>query len=169
MIKKVISGGQIGADIAGLQAAKACDIQTGGWMPKGFKTLEGNRPDYKELYGLIETPSDDYPTRTALNVQSAGCTLRFAIDFNKPGERRTLHEIRRYGKSYEDIPITFFEGGGLCCTRQPRELVPFLARFETVNIAGNAIRAIEPVVFGFLVTLFDLTNGSGDALSRSEV
>ncbi|HJT77421.1 MAG TPA: putative molybdenum carrier protein, partial [Gemmataceae bacterium] len=39
MLERVISGGQTGADQAGLAAAKACGIPTGGWMPKGFLTV----------------------------------------------------------------------------------------------------------------------------------
>jgi RNA polymerase sigma factor (sigma-70 family) len=42
MVRKVISGGQTGADQAGLFAAEAFGIETGGWMPKGFLTLAGN-------------------------------------------------------------------------------------------------------------------------------
>lgn len=50
MIEKVISGAQTGADVAGLKAAKACDILTGGFIPKRYKTLDGPKPEYEELY-----------------------------------------------------------------------------------------------------------------------
>ena len=32
MLERVISGGQTGADQAGLRAARACGIPTGGWL-----------------------------------------------------------------------------------------------------------------------------------------
>lgn len=38
MLLKVISGGQLGADQAGLAAAKAVGIRTGGFAPKNYKT-----------------------------------------------------------------------------------------------------------------------------------
>ncbi len=38
MLKKFISGGQTGADLAGWQAAKAHGIPTGGAVPRGFLT-----------------------------------------------------------------------------------------------------------------------------------
>jgi hypothetical protein len=38
LVTKVISGGQSGADLGGLRAAKVLGIQTGGSMPKGFLT-----------------------------------------------------------------------------------------------------------------------------------
>jgi hypothetical protein len=41
-IVKVISGGQTGVDIAALWAAKALGFQTGGMMPKGWRTRGGD-------------------------------------------------------------------------------------------------------------------------------
>ena len=47
---KVISGGQTGVDQAALRAAKAAGIETGGWMPKGFRTLAGPRPEFAAVF-----------------------------------------------------------------------------------------------------------------------
>ena len=38
MLTKIISGGQTGADRAGLDVAIEFDIPHGGWIPKGRKT-----------------------------------------------------------------------------------------------------------------------------------
>jgi Circularly permutated YpsA SLOG family len=46
---KIISGGQTGADQAGWRAAKACGLETGGWMPKGWKTELGCSPFFGPL------------------------------------------------------------------------------------------------------------------------
>ena len=54
MIEKVISGGQTGADEAGLFAAKEFGIKTGGWMPRKFLNERGENPEYAELYGIQE-------------------------------------------------------------------------------------------------------------------
>jgi hypothetical protein len=53
MLDKTISGGQTGADQAAWRAAKAHAIATGGWMPKGFLTEDGPRPEFAELYGAL--------------------------------------------------------------------------------------------------------------------
>ena len=37
-LKKIVSGGQTGADIAGIDAAIAYKIPYGGWFPKGRMT-----------------------------------------------------------------------------------------------------------------------------------
>lgn len=50
MIEKVISGGQTGADVGGVLAARLHHIKTGGWMPKGWKTLNGARLTRRKVY-----------------------------------------------------------------------------------------------------------------------
>lgn len=104
-LDRVISGGQTGADVAALKAARAVGIPTGGWLPKGFITLEGPRPEYVGLYGMQECSRGGYPTRTELNVRDSDGTLRFARDFKSPGERCTLKNIKWHGRPYFDVDI----------------------------------------------------------------
>lgn len=40
-LKKIISGGQTGADRAGLDIAMELNIHVGGWCPKGRKSEDG--------------------------------------------------------------------------------------------------------------------------------
>ena len=47
-LQEVWSGGQNGANIAGLRAAKAVGLKTGGWMPKGYRTEGG---DHRAVVG----------------------------------------------------------------------------------------------------------------------
>jgi hypothetical protein len=72
MIEKIISGGQTGADRAGLDVAIELGIAHGGWIPKGRKTEEGRLPDE---YHLLETNSIDYAQRTELNIVDSDGTL----------------------------------------------------------------------------------------------
>jgi Circularly permutated YpsA SLOG family len=51
MIELVISGGQTGADQAGLRAARASGIRCGGMAPKGWLTEAGPAPWLAD-YGL---------------------------------------------------------------------------------------------------------------------
>src|SRR6267154_2316508 len=100
-IDQVISGGQIGADIAGVRAAKACGIDTGGFMPKGRRTTLGPMPsDVFEEFGFVETDVENYPHRTELNVATADLTIRLAYTFSSPGEKCTLRYLRQYHKPY---------------------------------------------------------------------
>ena len=56
MLKKIISGGQTGADVAGLDVAIKYGIPHGGAIPKGRLTEEGL---LSEKYSLQETPYKD--------------------------------------------------------------------------------------------------------------
>src|SRR5262245_37269304 len=73
----VVSGGQTGADQAGLIAARRFGIPTGGWMPKGFLTTTGPAPDLAREFGLREH-SGGYADRTEANLRLPAGTLRFA-------------------------------------------------------------------------------------------
>lgn len=98
-IERVISGGQTGADQAGWRAAKSAGIPTGGWMPKGFLTEDGPRPEFAELYGAREHPSKEYPPRTRDNV-ILGCVLIWFGDPKSPGGRLTFRVAQEKGIAF---------------------------------------------------------------------
>ena len=75
MIKKIISGGQTGADRAGLDIAIVLNIPHGGWIPKGRKTEDG---PLSPKYHLKETSSAKYPPRTERNILDSDGTLIIA-------------------------------------------------------------------------------------------
>jgi len=105
IIKKVISGGQTGADQAALRAAKRFGLKTGGWMPKGLITQDGPKPEFADYYSMQEDESPKYPPRTKKNVRDSDGTLRIAGNFNSAGEKCTLRFIRELDKPYFDINI----------------------------------------------------------------
>ena len=72
IIKKIISGGQTGADQAALDAAIKLGFPHGGWAPKGRKTEAGPLP---EKYNLQEMPTGSYPERTEQNVIDSDGTV----------------------------------------------------------------------------------------------
>lgn len=72
MLKKIISGGQTGADQAALDVAIKMGVPHGGWIPKGRKTESGTLPD---KYLLREMPDDNYAKRTEKNVIDSDGTL----------------------------------------------------------------------------------------------
>lgn len=73
--RKIISGGQTGADQGALFAAKALGIPTGGHMPCKFLTEDGLRPDLAAFFGMRETEQREYPPRTRLNVKNSDFTV----------------------------------------------------------------------------------------------
>ena len=72
MLKKIISGGQTGADRAALDVALKFNIDHGGWIPKGRRTEAGRLND---KYKLTETETEDYRERTKLNITDSHATV----------------------------------------------------------------------------------------------
>lgn len=106
VLDKVISGGQSGADHGGLVAARKAGVATGGWMPRGFRTLDGPKPGRARLYGLREHPSPAYPPRTFANARDADATVRFAVNWSSPGELCTSRVCRTLHRPMYDVDMT---------------------------------------------------------------
>jgi len=70
--KKIVSGGQTGADHAALDVAIKLGIPYGGWIPKGRITEAGFLP---AKYQLQEMPTSSYALRTEQNVIDSEATL----------------------------------------------------------------------------------------------
>jgi len=72
MIKKIVSGGQIGADQAALDVAIKLGVPHGGWIQKGRKTQRGILP---EKYQLKEMPIPGFKERIEQNVIDSDGTV----------------------------------------------------------------------------------------------
>jgi hypothetical protein len=94
VIEKNVSGGQTGADRAGLDAAIELDIPHGGSIPKGRKTENGRLP---EKYHLKEMPTGSYATRTEQNVIDSDGTLIVSHGKLNGGSAMT----RRFAKKHD--------------------------------------------------------------------
>lgn len=148
MVEKIISGGQTGADQAGLRAAKSCNIATGGTHAQDCRTLDGDRPDMLEEYGMLECKRPGYPARTERNVMDSDGTVRFARDFRSAGEKCTLRFIKWHNRPYFDVNVD-----------DPPDIQEFLSwvsenRIKTLNVAGNSEETapgIGDFVFQYLV------------------
>ncbi len=152
-LERVISGGQTGADRAALITAKIYGIPTGGWMPRGFLALDGQHPEFAERYGIRENDSDSYAPRTALNVQNADATLRFATNWHSPGEALTLELCKRHNKPCFDVTVGNDVG--------PVEVAEWLisSGIRVLNVAGNSEQTspgMEEFVADFLGEVFRL-------------
>ena len=120
-LKCVISGGQTGADQTGIECAAALGIQTGGTMPKGFRTEKGPMPMWAKKYGLVADTNWSYATRTYINAQAADCTVWFG-NVGSPGYYCTVKSC--VGKPFVVNPT-------------PDEFRELTNQYETINIAGN--------------------------------
>lgn len=138
---KIISGGQTGADQAGLRAAQKHSISTGGWAPNDWRTQDGFQEHLLRSFNL-EPAEGSYAGRTALNVRDSDVTLRFAGDFSSAGERCTFNAICKYKKPFIDFdfPINLTDENAITIA----ELV-IANDYKVINIAGNAERTCSGI------------------------
>lgn len=139
MIEKIISGGQMGADRAGLDAAAFCYLPTGGWAANGWmiQTFSGeNVADMSlKLFGLKEHPEKGYTPRTKANVKDSDGTVWFGYE-NSPGGKLTCGTAKRLGKP-------------LILSPTPHELLIWAERekVKTLNVAGNRLSELNPDIY----------------------
>ena len=104
MLKKIVSGGQTGADRAALDVAIECGFEIGGWIPGGRLAEDG--PISPRYRGLVETDSIDPSVRTTLNVRDSDATLIVSHEPLQGGSLLTLEEARRLGRSVLHIDLS---------------------------------------------------------------
>lgn len=133
-MKLVISGGQTGADIAGLRAAREVGIPTGGFAPRGWMTEKGpQRFKLQRIYGLIEYERSGYPARTKANVWLGDITLIIAD--NLDGGSRLTRDLCFSMKR----PVFWVRPSDFNDQQSMKELVVWIIKrkHDRINIAGN--------------------------------
>src|SRR5947208_1446195 len=95
-VKKIVSGGQTGADITAIEWAMEHGIPHGGWCPKG-RTAENGLIDAR--CELTETPSASYVQRTEWNARDSDGTVIFSIKRVLTGRfKKTLELAHQHHK-----------------------------------------------------------------------
>lgn len=141
MIKKLISGGQTGADRAALDFAIHHDIPHGGWCPKGRLAEDGT---IDQRYQLSETSTKQYPQRTEKNVQESDGTVIFTLGPQlKGGSKKTAEFAHKHQKPLLHLHTSLYS--------PERVLLRFIQEHEikVLNIAGSRASK-EPEITNFL-------------------
>ena len=94
-LEKIVSGGQTGADQAGLRWAMENGFEHGGWCPRGRSAENGTIP---EVFHLEETPSEGFAQRTEWNVRDSDATVIFSISRSLTGGSLLTKELTRKWK-----------------------------------------------------------------------
>jgi hypothetical protein len=147
-LRKIISGGQTGADRAALDWAINRGMPHGGWCPRGRKAEDGV---IDERYNLIETPSEDYRQRTEWNVRDSEATVVFSIQKELFGGTLLTAEFAEQHKK----PLIH-----LCeqdeQSDHARRLRSFIEEFGVgvLNVAGPRASS-EPGVYQFALGVLD--------------
>jgi len=145
-IKKIISGGQTGVDVAGLDAAKELGIPTGGTAAAKFMQSTENgtvsNPSLAEKYGMTEGEitiregkfgkyKDVYFQRTIKNAQDADGTIWFGNE-ESPGGILTL-STGKNKDAQKDKPKPLIN------PKNKEEIIDWLNKnnIQVLNVAGN--------------------------------
>ena len=128
---KIISGGQTGADMGGLRAARELGIPTGGVAPKGWLTENGPQEELLRNFGLTECEEEGFPARTRRNVRDATGTL--LVGEHRTGGSRLTRECAVELK--KPLFLLNFPTG----FRRIPEFQDWLRRYQVhvLNVAGN--------------------------------
>jgi len=132
MVAKIISGGQTGADRAGLDVALELGLKTGGWVPRGRRAEDGKVPE--KYSDVVEISSDSYDRRTEMNVRESDATVIFTFGPPTGGSAYTREFALSIGKPVLALDLT---------QSSPDEAVTILRSWLTevqpsiLNVAGS--------------------------------
>lgn len=132
-LTKVISGGQTGVDLIGLEVAQELGIPTGGTAPHGFITEEGIGLHLRDKYGLKEGPAGrnaghTYVLRTNMNIEEGDGTVIFgSID---PKKDKGSFNTKEYAEELEKHVLVNPDEGQL------RQWI-IDNNIKVLNVAGN--------------------------------
>lgn len=136
MIEKIVSGGQTGADRAGLDVALILGIPLGGWCPKGRRAEDGPIAD---RYPMRETRSGEYEERTRLNVRDSDATVVFIVREMGVGSAHTVETARGLGRPL--LVVDLSENPG------PQILMKWIGEnsVRVLNVAGSRENRDNPI------------------------
>jgi hypothetical protein len=130
-MKKIISGGQTGADQAALDFAIENNIPHGGWIPKGRMTEDGTLPI---KYQLQEMPTKSYPKRTEKNILDSDGTLIISHGTISGGTALTKKLSQKHEK-----PCLHLDLNKITSSEAGEQLRVWIQRnnIQVMNVAGS--------------------------------
>jgi Circularly permutated YpsA SLOG family len=136
VLRKIVSGGQTGADRAGLDFAIEVGLAHGGYVAKGRKAEDGR---IDEKYRLTELATNSYPERTKRNVRESDGTIILSLNEKlSGGSALTLSYARHANKPV--LHIHNSETGHDPLSHQVRRLKDFIEskRDRTLECSRSA-------------------------------
>ncbi|NBC87361.1 MAG: molybdenum cofactor carrier [Bacteroidetes bacterium] len=156
LLKKLVSGGQTGADRAALDAALDAGVDVGGWCPRGRRAEDG---PISTSYPLRETPSPDVRQRTAWNVRDSDGTLILLLDDADQGTDFTRQKAHDLGRPVVEVVLP-------AGPSERKQVAAWLVanEIEVLNVAGpreSNARGLYEAARCFLSTLLRRQGDAG--------
>src|ERR1700736_4477962 len=155
MLRKIISGGQTGADRAGLDFAIEKGLEHGGYVPRGRKAEDGRIDD---RYNLVELSI--VSRANPRNIEESDGTVIFSLErLLSGGTKLTWGHANKVGKPVLHIYDTRKEriSNPDSLRLEVQALTDFLRsnKIEVLNVAGPR-ESKEPGVYEWTLTLLRL-------------
>jgi Circularly permutated YpsA SLOG family len=148
ILRKIISGGQTGADRAGLDFAIEVGVEHGGAVPRGRMAEDG---PITQRYRLTELSSDSYEVRTRQNVWDSDGTAIFTLGpAISGGTKLTLDYASEIRKPFLHIHDGNVRNDLNTLIRAAERLRNFIDsnNIEILNVAGSR-ESGEPGIYAF--------------------
>lgn len=138
-LTRIISGGQNGADEAGLLAAQDLGIPTGGTATYRWDTTLGPKPEQGEQFGLVADAKDfpkagsRYGSRTRQNIVNSDGTVLFSENITDTGSALTINIAQQLKKPLHHVSGT--------SDKATAAFIKWLEdnNIRTLNVAGNRL------------------------------
>lgn len=130
-IRKIISGGQTGADRAAFDFALEKVIEIGGFVPKDRLAEDGRIPE--KYTNLQETERDDTGRRTELNVKNSDATLIVSNGELQGGSKLAAEFAEKYRKPFMHVDLSNLKLGE--AVKETRRWLDSI-KCKTLNVAG---------------------------------
>jgi hypothetical protein len=154
VIRRIVSGGQSGADRAALDVAAELGLERGGWVPKGRLAEDGVIPALYE--NLVEASSDDPCVRTRLNARDSDATLLLTRGEPTGGSAFTAEVAQRLRR-----PLLHLDLAEMSVDEAVERTLAWFDEIDptTLNVAGPRASK-DPKIYGLTVAVL------GKALRR---
>ena len=132
-MRKIVSGGQTGADQGALGACLRKKFPYGGWVPKGRRTEKGKVPArYRKMR---QHGSRHYPPRTEKNVVDSDGTAIFTFGPPDGGSLLTIDFAKQHGKPWLAVDLRMPQE--VAVAKVVRWIRRHLPDAAVLNVAGS--------------------------------
>jgi len=131
-LRKIVSGGQTGADQGALAACVQKKFPYGGWVPKGRRSEKGKVP---QKYRMRQHWSRHYPPRTEKNVVDSDGTVIFTFGQPDGGSLLTIDFAKKHRRPWLAVDLNMPpEAAAAKVVRWVKRRLPDNA---VLNVAGS--------------------------------
>jgi len=150
VVRRILSGGQTGADRAALDFAIQHRIPHGGWVPRGRLAEDG---PLARRYRVKETKSAQYPERTEQNVIHSDGTVIISHGSLTGGSANTRAMAIKH-----DRPWLHLDMNRLTVREATQMLRSWMVenKIEVLNVAGPR-KSSDPLIYATTFELLENT------------